>query len=190
MPAGIRTITNSGRGDLLEAKDGDRAAFERLVAPRFGAARALAARMLGNLDDAEDAMQEALIKTHRGLAALPDDVAFGPWFLRVVYHQALDMLRRRGARARHETVAASAASAATAAGGDLPAQRETLRRVHEVMQELPEKQRAALHLRVHEDLSYEQIAAVLGLTAASARVYVVRARSHLRERLAAELEER
>lgn len=188
MPAGIRTITNSRRGDLLEAKAGDRAAFERLVAPQFGAARALAARMLGNLDDAEDAMQEALIKTHRGLAALPDDVGFGAWFLRVVYHQALDLLRRRGTRARHETVAAS--TAAASGGADLPAQRETLRRVHEVMQELPEKQRAALHLRAHEDLSYDEIAAVLGLTAASARVYVVRARSHLRERLATELEDR
>lgn len=186
MPTGPRTITTA-RGELLDAKAGDRAAFERLVAPVHDAARALAVRMLGNLDDAEDAMQDALIKTYRGLAALPDDVDFRGWLLRVVYHQALDGLRRRRTRARHE--AAQPVGTAGAAG-DESARRETLRRVHEVMAELPDKQRAALHLRVHEGLDYARIGAVLGLTPASARVYVVRARSHLRDRLGTELEDR
>ena len=70
------------------------------------------------------------------------------------------------------------------------AHRDVLRRVREVMTELPAKQQAVLHLRVFEEMSYAAIAAALDLTPRSARVYLVKARAHLRGRLGREIQDR
>ena len=47
---------------------GDRGSFEALAAPHLAMARSLAARLLGNVEDAEDAVQDALLKAWRGLS--------------------------------------------------------------------------------------------------------------------------
>lgn len=177
-------------------RSGDRSVFEALVAPEYGVARGLAARLLGNLDDAEDAVQDALLKTYRSLAsfrgtrARSSDAAqeplagFRPWFLRIVYHQCLDARRRREARRRHEDKALPAPPADALA---LLEQRESLARVTAAMVRLPTRCQAALHLRVVEELSYAELASILGITPGSARVYVVRARAALREQLGEDL---
>jgi RNA polymerase sigma factor (sigma-70 family) len=140
--------------------------------------------MLGNLDDAEDALQDALLKAYRNLAGLRDPGGFRAWMLRIVYHQCLDQLRRQRTRREHEQHVPARLARSTA---ERSAQRDVLRRVGEVLLELPPKQRAVLHLRVFEELDYREIGAVVGLTPRSARVYAVKARRLLRERLADEL---
>jgi len=164
---------------------GDRRAFEELAGPHLAVARSLATRLLGNLEDAQDAVQESLLKAWRGLPGWRPDVPFPAWLLRIVFNQCIDARRRRGTRALHEGRAAAPRPERTA---DLPAQREALRRVAEAFARLPPRQAAALHLRVLEELDYAAIGTVLGLSAASVRVYVVRARSTLRRLLARDLE--
>lgn len=158
---------------------GDRERFSQLVRAAHGAALSLATRLLGSTDDAEDALQDALLKAWHGLPGLRDPQGFRGWFLRIVYHQCLDARRRRSTRRRHE----QAAPPVRPREDERPAQRELLARVRRVLDALPPKQAAALHLRVHEGLEYGELAPILGLTPASARVYVVKARRALRERL-------
>jgi RNA polymerase sigma-70 factor (ECF subfamily) len=165
---------------------GERVAFEELVGPHLPVARGLALRLLGNLEDAQDAVQEALFKAWRGLPGWRPELPFGAWLLRIVFNQCVDARRRRGTRSRHERLAPAAPPAPPA---DRSAQRETLRRVAEAFARLPPRQAAALHLRVLEELDYASIGALLGLSGASARIYVVRARITLRRLLARELEE-
>jgi RNA polymerase sigma-70 factor (ECF subfamily) len=167
---------------------GDRQSFEALAAPHLATARALAARLLGNLEDAEDAVQDALLKSWSGLRGYRGPRgSFRAWFLRVVFNQCTDSWRRAEARRRHEL---AAPRPALPAPGTRLEQRELLARVRIAMSGLPAKQRAALHLRVAEEMEYREIGEVLKLTAASARVYVVRARAVLRELLGAEVWER
>jgi len=174
--------------DLLAAcARGDRAAFEALVSGCLPAGRALAVRLLGSLEDAEDALQEALLKTWRGIGGVRAGAPFRAFFLRVVFNQCCDHRRRRTVRRTHESAQRPASETPQT---ERSAQRETLLKVAEALAELPDRQQAALHLRVFEELDYRTIASVLGITERSARVYVVRARSGLRERLAAELEGR
>ncbi len=171
---------------LARLRAGDRSAFEDLVAPHVAVARSLAVRMLGNLDDSEDAVQDAMLKAYRGLDSFRG--GFRAWFLRIVYHQSVDATRRRSTRKGHESRAAVSPEASTQTAGAIE-QRETLARVRAAIDTLPARQRAALHLRVVEGLAYRAIAEVLGITPGSARVYVVRARSILRDRVGGEVPE-
>jgi RNA polymerase sigma-70 factor (ECF subfamily) len=181
----MTTISTDARDELKRCRLGDRAAFGRLVRAHHGAALGLAQRLLGNHDDAEDALQDALLKTYRNIASLRDGAGFRAWFLRIVYHQCLDARRRRQTRWRYESAVEPQAPAQPSDRAGLA---ETLARVRAILQELPAKQAAALHLRVFEHMAYDELAAVLGLTSRSARVYVVKARRHLRERLGPDLE--
>jgi len=168
--------------ELAAARDGDRAAFARLVRAHHDQGLALAVRLLGNHEDAEDAMQEALIKTLRFLHRVEPERGFRSWFLRIVFNQCLDARRRRATRARHEHAAPP--PDATVAGGEARARgREGLARVRALLEMLPPKQAAALHLRVFEEFDYARIGAVLGITPGSARVYLVKARRALRAQL-------
>jgi RNA polymerase sigma-70 factor (ECF subfamily) len=166
--------------------EGDRRAFEELAAQHLPVARGLATRLLGNFEDAQDAVQESLFKAWRALPGWRPGVPFGAWLLAIVFNQCIDARRRRGTRALHERRVAIQESGRTDA---LAAQRETLRRVAEAFAHLPPRQAAALHLRVLEEMDYPAIGAVLGLSSASVRVYVVRARSTLRRLLPGELED-
>lgn len=181
----MTTISSEASDLLQQCRSGDRVAFGRLIGAHHAAALALAQRLLGNHDDAEDALQDALLKTYRNIASLRNSAGFRAWFLRIVYHQCLDARRRRQTRRHYE-------SAAAPQPFQLPSERagmaEILARVRSVLEELPEKQAAALHLRVFEHMDYDELAAVLGLTVRSARVYVVKARRHLRQRLGPDLE--
>jgi RNA polymerase sigma-70 factor, ECF subfamily len=170
---------------LARALGGERPAFEALAGPCLPSGRALAARLLGSPEDADDALQESLLKAWRGLAGVRPEVPFRAFFLRVVFNQCADQRRRRATRRRHELAVRPAPERAAS---DRSAQRETLAKVAAAIAQLPARQQAALHLRVFEELDYRTIGAVLGITERSARIYVVRARSVLRERLAAELE--
>ena len=185
LPMGLTTIAIE-TSDLLElCRRGDRVAFGQLIGAHHAAALALAQRLLGNHDDAEDALQDALLKTHQNIASLRNAAGFRSWFLRIVYHQCLDARRRRQTRQGYERAAPPQPFQQPSERASLA---ETLARVRAVLEELPAKQRAALHLRVFEHMAYDEVAAVLGLTSRSARVYVVKARRHLRQRLGPDLE--
>lgn len=178
-------IATTVRDDLALAQGGDRPAFGRLVTACHGAALALAGRITGNPDDAEDAVQEALLKTWHSLADLRDGRGFRAWFLRIVYNQCLDARRRRETRARYER----AVPARSAEGAlERAAAAELMARVAAAIEQLPPRQAAALHLRVTEQMPYEELAGVLGLTPQSARVIVTRARRRLRELLGPDLD--
>ena len=185
------SIETEERDLLRRSRDGDRAAFEALAGPHLPAARAFAARLLGNLDDAEDAVQDALFKTWSRLDAFRGEGRFRSWLLRIVFNQCTDQRRRAATRRGHELAEPRQRPAGHAPGPRATLERrETLARVRRAMDALPEKQRAVLHLRVMEELGYAEIADVLELTPGTARVYLVRARAELRARMAGELESR
>lgn len=179
MPLRTREIELEERL-LARCEAGDRAAFEELLGPHLAASRSLATRLLGNVEDAEDAVQDALIKTWKALPSYRAGTLRG-WFLRIVYNQCTDARRRRDTRRTYEE---RTPVSRPAPPDEHAVHREALRRVADAMEGLPPKQKAALHLRVVEECSYDEVGAVLGLTPRSARVYVARARSVLRETLA------
>lgn len=86
-------------GDLVLACDGDDAAFTRLVAPLRRELHAHCYRMLGSVHDADDALQDALLRAWRGLARFEGRSSLRTWLYTVATRTCLDTVKSRGRRA-------------------------------------------------------------------------------------------
>src|SRR5204862_101823 len=83
------------RTDLLEAaRGGDGAAFEQLIAPYRGELEAHCYRMLGSVHDAEDAMQDALLRAWRGIARFEGRSSVRSWLYRIATNSSLRLIQQ------------------------------------------------------------------------------------------------
>jgi RNA polymerase sigma-70 factor, ECF subfamily len=90
----LAPITDLGASVIEEAKRGDEHAFTSLIKHYDPGLRALAYRLLGNVDRMEDALQEAYVRAFRGLPGFRGDSRLGTWLYRIVYNVCLDELER------------------------------------------------------------------------------------------------
>lgn len=89
----------TGEADLARARGGDDAAFARLVTPLRPELHAHCYRMLGSVHDADDAVQEALLRAWRGLARFEGRSSLRTWLYTVATRTCLDLADARGKRA-------------------------------------------------------------------------------------------
>lgn len=169
---------------------GEPGAFGQIVGRYEGVVRAVLYRLVGNVDDAEDLAQETFIRVHGHLDKFRGAASLKTWILRIASNLARDFLRRR--KRRPETLPFDGAtlkmalSAPDAAPVESLTLEEKMRSLAGAIESLPYKQRAALVMKVIGDMSYKEIAAILGTTPNS-----VKANTHLaRRKLIALLGER
>src|SRR3954468_7311832 len=93
------TTVNALERDLLDAaRDGDQDAYRRLVEPHRGALHAHCYRMLGSVQDAEDALQDALLRAWRGLSRFEGRSSLRSWLYRIATNASLNAIERRPRR--------------------------------------------------------------------------------------------
>ena len=155
--------------------------YERHIRPMEPRLIAAAWRVLGNEPDAGDALQDALTSIWKHRRELETHANPSAWMLRIVLNAAYDRLRQRRAQ-RTEALPANLASTDASPGAALQ-QRETRAFLLDQIARLSRQQAQAVLLRLVEDLPYNEIAAALGCSEATARVHVQRGRQRLRNRL-------
>lgn len=140
----------------------------------------LAARMLGNLADGEDVVQEAYVKAYRSLLAGQFDrrARVETWLYRIVVNAAIDAKRQR---ARRPPSADEAADPSWDGTAPLDA-RLALVELADWLGDLPPDQKAALLLKTVEERDSLEIAEILGCSEGAVEQRLVRARASLRQR--------
>ncbi|HUU95804.1 MAG TPA: sigma-70 family RNA polymerase sigma factor [Phycisphaerae bacterium] len=168
-------------------RDARRVLFERYRA----AAYQVALRITGRNEDALDAVQDSFIKAFERLAGFQRQAGFKTWLLRIVTNRALDLLRARRVRLAiplegDDDAGALAPVADQDAGPpDEPLERaELAERLARAMESLPADQRAAFALHASGDMTYGQIAEVLGIPVGTVMSRLYHARRRLQAVLA------
>lgn len=169
------------------ARQGNLAAFNRLVLTYQGLTYNLAYRILSNADSAEDAAQEAFIKAYRHLGQYRGG-SFKAWLLRIVTNVCYDQLRHKQRRpagsledlAVDEDHAADLVDKAEEPA-DYALRQELSRAIQAGINQLPAEQRIVLTLSDIEGLSYEEIAVVMDTSLGTVKSRLSRARAKLRD---------
>ena len=168
--------------ELVEAgRSGDDAALGSLVRRHHEAAFRVAVSLVNDDDLAQDVVQDAFIKAFRALAGFRGDSSFRTWLLTITANEARGALRRRGRR--KETAIEDAGEVASEemgpAGAAIVAQEAG--RARKMLEQLPEKQRMSVSLRIEEGLSFKEIGEVIGSSEGAARVNYFHGIRRLRE---------
>jgi RNA polymerase sigma-70 factor, ECF subfamily len=162
------------------AAAGDVAAFAQLVGATQAELVRLAARLLGNLADAEDVVQDAYVKAYRALqdGSFDGRAQVRTWLYRIVVNTGLDALRSR----KRRPLARSSAPELSWDGAVGAEAKLALNELADWTQDLPLEQRAALTLTALEGLSNAEAAQILGVSEGAIEQRLVRARATLRAR--------
>ena len=179
-------LTTSDEALLMLAVSGDREALDELFDRYRMTAYRVAHRLLGHEADALDAVQEAFIKALTHLPSFQGRSSFKTWLLRVVSNAALDLGRQRGRRDMLSMDALGARSREDLEplvhpdpGFDL--ERADLRvKLNEALAQLPLPQRQTFVLHAEAELSYREVAEVLGISIGTVMSRLFYARQKLR----------
>lgn len=168
---------------LVEAhRAGNAHAFAEIVRLHYPTLLAVARRRLGTQADAEDAVQETLLRAFRALDRFGDhgDWRLGAWLNRILLNVCLDAGARRQQSDRLEVRLEGVAVADERDVADLASDPVALAAVQQALDSLPATQQRAFVLRVVDDLPYPEVAEQLGISEDNARARVQRARAALR----------
>ena len=173
---------------LIErASAGDASAFNKLMAAHEKRMYAVALRMFANREDAQDCLQEAMLRVYRSIGGFKGQSSFSTWVYRITMNTCLDELRRK--KNKQNTSLDSLleqgwSPADESAAPEKHAVRSELRReLKRAIGELPEEMRSAVVLRDVQGFSYEEIAQVLDVNVGTIKSRISRAREKLRGKL-------
>jgi len=171
-------------GFLERLRAGDARAFEELVASHQHRVFGVALRMLGSAAEAEDIAQEAFLRAHRSLPEFRGDAKLSTWLYTIVSRLCLNRLASRDRKAVRHGEEVLLRVADPRGDPQTDAERGELESaLHRAIAELSEERRVVVILRDLEGLSYEEIAAALGLELGTVRSRLHRARMDLKDKL-------
>ena len=167
------------RALIRKCKAGDARFYEPLVRAYEPSGLRLAAGMLGNLEDARDALQDAFVKAFDALHRFDLRRPFGPWFFQILRNHCRDMLRSRQARFKVETLDENLElrPADSEKGPERVRQRAAARDLlWSALERVGDEHREILVLRELEGFSGEEVAELLEITLAAMKSRLHRAR--------------
>jgi RNA polymerase sigma-70 factor (ECF subfamily) len=167
---------------LEECRAGNVSAFERLYEMHGARMKSIAANLLGNLADAEDAVQDCFLKVYRGAASFRGTSRLSTWIYRVLVNSCYDILRKRRqypleARLEGETLVSSREPVTPASDHPLRLSLEAC------VKDLEPRRRAAFLLFEVEGFTHREVGDILGVPEGTSKTLLFEARRELQRRL-------
>lgn len=183
---------------MLRVRRGDAQSFEELLGRHRGPLVSFFTRMVRDQALAEDLAQEVFLRVYRARHRYQPEAKFTTWLYRIATNLALNAIRDRkdattppdGHNEGHEAelVADKIADGRPTAEQQLM-QSDRARVIRQIVETLPENQRAAVILHKYQEVDYRQIAQILGVSESAVKSLLFRAYENLRVRLEPLLEE-
>ena len=170
---------------IKQAIRGDAYAFEQLMRRHESRMYSVALRMCGNREDAQDCVQDAMLRIYRALDRFKGQSSFSTWVYRITMNTCLDELRRRKVRASTSLDTLLESGWSPTDENDTPERHaiDTERKgaLEKAIGSLPEDMRSAIVLREMQGLSYEEISDVLSVNVGTIKSRISRGREQLRQ---------
>lgn len=170
---------------VRKCRAGDARFYEPLVRAYEPQGLRLALGMMGNSEDAQDALQDAFVKAYRSLDRFDQGRAFGPWFFQILRNQCRDLLRRRKARFNLEVVADGLLDGKSDPKAESRSRRDdradAKRLLWAALERLPDDQREVIVLKELQGLRYQEIASVLEIPEGTVASRLFNARAALKD---------
>ena len=173
---------NTLESDVLLARDGDEAAFRRLVEVSANTVCSIALAICRNVQASEDVAQEVFLAAWGNLRQLRNPASFLPWLRQVTRNQAHLWRRRHSRETGDEAILAAASDERPSAVDHLLADEEQ-RVLRDALEQLSDETREVLVLYYREDSSAKQVGLLLGLSEEAVRQRLSRGRALLREQM-------
>ncbi len=179
---------------MCRIAQGDETAFSFLVEKHQYAVVGTVAKMLGSPNEAEDIAQQVFVRIWKSAKKYKPTAKFTTYLFTITRNLVFNETRRRKVRKQvsieeqGEEWGSQYADQNSASPDQSYLQEELAKAVDRAIAKLPEKQRMAVVLRRYEDMRYEEIAKVLGLSVSAVKSQLFRARAILKEELASYLD--
>jgi len=182
-----RQVLRTDEELVAAVRSGEAAAFDQLMLRWDRKIRGAAFRVLGSDDEAREVSQEAFLKAYRSLPTFKEEARFSSWLYQIALNLCRDRLRRRRGR---EFVSLDAMGDAAPLGlrsGPSALERVQARDLADAIaaavESLPDEQREVVVLKEYEELTFPEIAEVLGIPVSTVKTRLYRALGQLRGRL-------
>ncbi len=179
----LMVLEQTGKEIVESCQRGDPEAFRALFDLYKDRVYTIALRYTGNPAVAQDVAQETFLKLFAAIAGFRGESGFESWLYRIVANACFDQKRRSGRLRPFIEGCFDALRSPGASALDAVLQREFSAQIQAAVNRLPPDQRMAVILRYSQDLSYEQIAAILGCTTGTVASRLNRAHAALERRL-------
>ena len=166
---------------IARARRGDAGAFEQLVETYREQVYRIALRMCSNAADADEAAQEAFLAAWKGLPNFRGDSQFSTWLYQLTTHAAIDLMRREKRQIAADDITEVSAADPAPSPQQQAEQSEQREIVRDAILQLAPEQREVVVLRFMEELSYEEIGAVLKLPSGTVKSRLNRAKAQLKD---------
>ena len=176
---------------VAAAKNGDHQAYTELCERHSKRTLRTVLRITRNIADAEDTLQEALLKAYTHIGDFDGRSAFSSWLTRIAINNALMLLRKKRSRPKYSFETGPQAGdfkfsepTATSHNPEECCMQNSLQsEIAKAIRYLPPSLRVAMQIRYREDASIVQIAKILGISETAVKSRLFRARSTIRRRL-------
>ena len=172
---------------ISRAAKGDASAFNELLGLHEKKMYAVCLRMCANQEDAQDCLQEAMLRIYRSISGFKGQSSFSTWIYRVAMNTCLDELRKKKNKQAASLDSLLDTGWSPSDDYDTPEHHaiegERKKAIRTVISELPDDMRSAIVLRDIEGFSYEEISEMLGINVGTIKSRISRGREKLREKI-------